>query len=123
MAFVEIVKTKKGWEKGAPATFAINKKGAGNLRINRAGMNFIAEHNLGLKMGDLVKLFHDPETGKIALKKSEYGKFRLSKNSVSMDTLRISSVDLTDLLKESKDYDMEKSEEFDLVLVPREGGN
>ena len=119
MAFQEIEKTRKGWTKGAPATFAINKKGSGNLRINRTGMDFIAENNLALKMGDMVKLYHDPETGKIALKKSEDGKFRLSKNSVNMNTLRISSMDLTELLREPKDYDMEKAQEYDLVLVPR----
>ncbi len=119
MAFTEIEKTRKGWGKGAPATFAINKKGSGNLRINRAGMDFIAEHAPGLKMGDMVKLYHDLETGKIAFKKSEDGKFRLSKNSVNMNTLRISSKDLTELIKEPKEYDMEKAQEYDLVLVPR----
>ena len=118
MAFREIEKTRKGWAKGAPATFAINKKGSGALRINRAGMDFIAENHLGLKMGDMVKLYHDPETGKIAFQKSEDGKFRLSKNSVNMNTLRISSKDLTELIKEPNDYDMEKSEDYDLILVP-----
>lgn len=119
MAFQEIEKTRKSWAKGAPATFAINKKGSGNLRINRAGMDFIAEHASGLKMGDMVKLYHDPETGKIAFKKSEDGKFRLSKNSVNMNTLRISSRDLTELIKEPKEYEMEKAQEYDLVLVPK----
>ena len=119
MAFQEVKKTRRGWAGGAPATFTINKKGVGSLRFNQAGMNFIAEHAPGMKMGDMVKLFHDPETGKIALRKSEDGKFRLSKNSVSMDTLRISSQDLTSLLKEPKDYEMEWSEEYDLVLVPK----
>lgn len=67
-------------------------------------------------MGDMVKLYHDPETGKIALKKSEDGKFRLSKNSVNMITLRISSKDLTELLKKPADYDMEKAQGDDPVL-------
>ena len=55
MAFTEIEKTRRGWTKGAPATFAINKKGSGNLRINRAGMDFIAAPAPGLKMGDMEK--------------------------------------------------------------------
>ena len=118
MAFMEIEKTRRGWAKGAPATFAINKKGSGNLRFNRAGMDFMSEHAPGLKMGDMVRLYHDPETGKIALKKSAGGKFRLSKNSVNMNTLRISSQDLTKMIKEAKEYTMEKSEEYDLVLIP-----
>jgi|GEM_PF-1862010 len=119
MAFQEIEKTRRGWAKGSPATFAINKKGAGTLRINRAGMDFIAEHTPDLKMGDMVKLYHDPETGRIALQRSEEGKFRLSKNSVNMNTFRIASQDLTKLIREPSNYDMEKSEEYDLVLVPK----
>ena len=119
MAFTEIEKTRKGWAKGAPATFAINKKGSGALRINRAGMDFIAENNIDLKMGDMGKLYHDPKTGKIAFKKSEAGKFRLSKNSVNMNTLRILSKDLTGLINEPKDFQMEKSENYDLVLAPQ----
>jgi bifunctional DNA-binding transcriptional regulator/antitoxin component of YhaV-PrlF toxin-antitoxin module len=119
MAFQEIEKTRKGRNTGAPGAFTIDKKGAGSLRINRAGMEFIAQEGIGLKLGDMVKLFHDGESGKIALKKSKEGKFRLSKNSVSMDTLRISSKDLTELLKKDADYDMEKAQGYDLVLVPR----
>lgn len=119
MAFQEIAKTRKGWIKGAPASFTVNKKGAGNLRFNRAGMDFIAEHELGLKLGDLVKLYYDAQTGKIALKNDKDGKFRLSKNSVSMDTMRISSKDLTDLIQKPGDYEMEKADGYDLVLVPK----
>ena len=120
MAFKEIEKTRKGWIKGAPASFAVNKKGSGSLRFNRAGMDFIAENKLGLKLGDTVKLYYDAETGKVALKTDKDGKFRLSKNSVNMDTLRIASKDLTDLLQKPGDFDMEKSPEYDLVLVPKE---
>ena len=82
-------------------------------------MDFIAEYAQGLKMGDMIRLSHDPETGKIAFKKNEDSKFRLSKNSVNMNTPRIFSKDLTELVKEPKEYDMEKSEEDDLVLVPQ----
>ncbi len=119
MAFKEVEKTRKGCNKGMPATFTINKKGAGSLRINRAGMDFITEHDIGLGLGDMIKIFYDGESGKLAFKKSDGGKFRLSKNSTSMNTLRISSKDLTELLKEPGQYGMETSEEFDLVLAPQ----
>ena len=95
MAFQEIEKTRKGYTRAAPATFAINKKGVGSLRFNRAGMNYISDNDIGLKIGDMIRLYYDAETGKIAIKKSKDGRFRLSKNSVKLDTVRISSSDLT----------------------------
>jgi len=36
-----------------------------------------------------------------------------------MNTMRISSRDLTELIREPKDFNVEKSEEYDLVLVPK----
>ena len=120
MAFQEIEKRRMGGgAKGAPVTFTVNKKGSGSLRFNRAGMDFIAGEGIGLKLGDMVKLYHDPETGKIALKKSSDGKFRLSKNGVGTGSMRISSKDLTELVGKGGDYDPRKAEGYDLVLVPR----
>jgi bifunctional DNA-binding transcriptional regulator/antitoxin component of YhaV-PrlF toxin-antitoxin module len=119
MAFKEIEKTRKGYMKGAPATFAVNKKGVGSLRFNRAGMNYISGNNIGLKIGDMIRLYYDAETGKVAIKKSKDGQFRLSKNSVKLDTMRISSSDLTGLIQKPGDYEMEKSQAYDLVLIPK----
>lgn len=119
MGFVEIERKPGGGRKGPPAAFSITKKGIGALRVNAAGVEFIREKGIELFPGDMVKLFHDPETRKLAIKKSPEGKFRLSKNANKDKTLRITSKDLTAILKEAAVYDVIASEEYDLVLIPK----
>ena len=120
MAFIEVEKTKiSGGNFGADAAFTTSKKGTGSLRINAGAMEFLKGRGKNWEVGDKVKIFHDPETAKLAIKKSTDGRFRLAKNAAGSNSLRISSKDLTDLIKKPTEYTAEASSEYDLVLLPR----
>jgi hypothetical protein len=83
-------------------------------------MEFLKEKWKSWGVGDRLKIFHDPQTGKLALKKSDDGKFRLAKNvSGNANSLRISSKDLTELLKKPAEYAAEASSEYDIILSPK----
>lgn len=120
MPFIEVEKTRlQGMKHGASAAFTVSKKGGGSLRLNAGTMAFLKENGNEWNVGDRVRIFHDTQNGKIALKKSEDGRFRLAKNVSGGNSLRISSKDLTELLKQPAEYTIEQSSEYDLVLVPR----
>ena len=119
MAFIEIEKTRPQTGKyGAPATFTRTKKGVGSLRINSRAVEHLKEKGKNWELGDMVRIFHDPETGRLALTKSPDGKFRLAKNVSGSNSLRISSKDLTELIKKPASYEIQESGEYDLVLQP-----
>ena len=125
MAFIEIEKKiyGGGGRRGVYATYTALKDGSGSLRIGRAGMEFLKRSGKNWKLGDMVRIFHDPETGKLAVKKSESGRFRLAKNTTGRagETLRITSRALRDMVKESTQYVMDPSgsDEYDAILTPR----
>ncbi len=64
----------------------------------------------------MVRVFYDPDSKRLALKKSAAGEFRLSKNVAGTDSMRICSKDLRELIKEPTEYEIEESGEYDLVL-------
>ena len=120
MPFIEVEKTRsRSGQYGAPATFTKTKKGDGSLRINAGAMEFLKQRGKNWEVGDMLKIFHDPQTRKLALKKSPDGPFRLAKNVSGTNSLRISSKDLTEIIKKPTEYAVEASSEYDLVLVPR----
>lgn len=120
MPFIEVEKTKSGGGKsGAAAAFTTSKKGTGSLRINGGAMEFLKGRGKSWEVGDKVKIFHDPETAKLAIKKTADGRFRLAKNAAGANSLRISSKDLTDLIKKPTEYAAEASPEYDIILSPK----
>ena len=120
MAFIEVERTKSQTGKyGSPATFTKTKDGVGSLRINLRAMEFLKERGKSWELGDMLRIYHDPETGKLAMKKSPDGKFRLAKNVSGTNSLRICSKDLTELIKKPVEYEIQETEEYDLVLSPR----
>ena len=83
-------------------------------------MEFLKRIGKNWELGDMVRIYHDPETGKLALKKSPEGKFRLSRNTTGRTgkTLRVTARSLRDMVKESAQYVMEESGEYDVILAP-----
>ena len=121
MPFIEVEKTRsRSGQYGAPATFTRTKKGDGSLRINARAMEFLKEKGKNWEVGDMLKIFRDPQTGKLALKKNPDGKFRLAKNVSGTNSLRISSKDLSELIKEPTEYAVESSSEYDIILQPKQ---
>ena len=119
MAFVEVERTRfQSGKHGAPAIFTITKSGAGTLRINVGAMDHLKGNGKNWELGDMVRIFYDPETRKLALTKSPEGKFRLAKNVSGSNSLRICSKDLLELVKKPTEYEIEESGEYDLVLRP-----
>ena len=120
MAFAEVERTSmQSGQYGAAAVFTTAKSGAGTLRINVKSMEHLRRKGKNWSVGDMVRIFHDPETRRLALIKNPEGKFRLAKNVSGSNSLRVCSKDLRELIKEPTEYEMEESGEYDLVLRPK----
>jgi hypothetical protein len=120
MSFKEIVRTKAVMMRSAyHATYSADKKNTyGTLRITKRGFEFLKTSGIKLGPGDRVKVFYDEDSGRVALKKETGGKFLLTKNGKSDDSMKIIARDLVPLLKKKTGYDIERSSEYDIVLVP-----
>jgi len=121
MVFIEVQKTRSGRGRtGEAAAFTLTKKGNGSLRLNAGAMEFLKGRGKNWAVGDTVRIFHDPDTGRVGIKKTPDGSFRLATNAAGSNSLRNSSKDLNELLKKPTGYEVEQSDQYDMVLVPKQ---
>ncbi len=120
MAFTEIVPIRgKGGNRAAyHASFKVAKNGLGILLITAAGVEKLTALGREATAGDRVRTFHDPATGRIALRWEASGPFKLRRAAKTSRALALGSRTLAAGLKAPATFTMEASEGFDVVLVP-----
>ncbi len=120
MAFQEIIPTRgKGGNRAAyHASYKVMKNGVGILLITAAGMEKLASLGRTATAADRVRTFHDPATGRIALRWEATGPFKLRQAAKSSKALALGSRTLAVGLANPETYLMEGGEGFDVVLVP-----
>ncbi len=120
MAFVKIEKTTTvKHPKFYDASYTVDRRGDGIIRIVKSGVMFLLDNNIPLNFWDRVNILFDPDTGQIAIVKKHDGEFSVVKNAKHDGTMRISGKDLGAVLpKKTTIYGMEKSNDYDIVLTP-----
>ena len=119
MAFAKIEKTSRsGKGSNAQAAISISEQGAGTLRINASGMDFLRGNAIELKGGDYVEIYHDPKSDELAISRDPAGSFCITHTSSKKTALRINSSDLAKKVGENKTYRLKRSRKFDVVLFP-----
>lgn len=120
MSFKKVIRTtsaRRGSD--AHASFSITKRGLGTLRFNQKGMKFLREKRIKLLIGDRVDIYMDEETDILAILRTPDGEFRLGKNATKNKSIRLSSADLTRRINVNKEYDLQESREYDVIMVPK----
>lgn len=119
MGFVKVQKTtgNRG-RSGYKAAFTVNKQGSGVLRFTSSGVDFMKTYGINIGVGDRVDIFYDRDTERIAVMKAKAGAFKIGVNSTRGDSMRITAKDLIEIIKTQSEYDMQKSDEYDVILVP-----
>jgi len=121
MAMKLVVKSSRSRQDGAHAALVPSKTTVA-LRINKAGIEFLRSINVKLLPGDRVDVYHDPETGEIALLRSNDGQYEIKvEGSRSHETgrLMIYGMSAAEFDTGKRKLQMDKSAKYDVVLTPK----
>jgi hypothetical protein len=120
MGFEKLSRSRTSAKTGVHAFLRVSKNNnGGNIRITSEGLELLRTNGHNYSPDMQIDIYVDKDTGKIALKQSDYGEFKMTKNAKKATSLRVTSADLARQIGKNTDYSMSFDEDnFDAILIP-----